>query len=110
MIEADLRGSSFKYAQMARTNLTGALLCPLEFKKEDGQSSIQRVDLSGANLRFSCLKDADLRDAVLMGVDLTNAILNGCDLRRADLTGAILNGTKMENCRLDEAIIDLKSL
>jgi uncharacterized protein YjbI with pentapeptide repeats len=109
MIEADLRGSSFKYAQMARADLTGALLCPLEFKKENGQSSLKRVDLSGANLRFTCLKDADLRDAVLMGVDLSNANLSHCDLRRADLTGAILTGAKMQGCRLDEAIIDLKS-
>ena len=110
MIEADLRGGSFKYAQMARADLTGALLCPLEFKKEDGASSLQRVDLSGANLRFSCLRDADLRDVILMGVDLTNAILEGCDLRRADLTGAILSGVQLQNCRIDDAIIDLGAL
>ena len=110
MIRADLRGSTFKYAQMARVNLTNALLCPLEFKKDNGERTIKRVDLSGANLRFSCLKNADLRDVIMMGVDLTNAILNGCDLRRADLTGAILTGVKLENCRLDEAIIDLGAL
>ena len=110
MIEADLRGSSFKYAQMARADLTGALLCPLEFKKDNGYSTLQRVDLSGTNLRFACLREADLRDAIMMGVDLTNAILEGVDLRRADLTGAILKGVKFNDCRLDDAIIDLSAL
>ena len=110
MTEADLRGSSFKYAQMARVDLTCALLCPLEFKKEDGTSTIQRTDLSGANLRFATLTGADLRDIIMMGVDLTNAILSGCDLRRADLTGAILTNAKLLNCRIDDAIIDLKAL
>ncbi len=110
MIEADLRGSSFKYAQMARVNLTCALLCPLEFKKDDGTSTIQRTDLSGANFRFATLTGADLRDVIMMGVDLTNAILNNCDLRRADLTGAILTNVKLNSCRLDDTIIDLGTL
>jgi len=110
MAGADLRGASFKYAQMARVNLSGALMCPLEFKKEVGQSTLQRIDFSGANLRYAHLNGADLRDAILMGVDLTSALLDGCDLRRADLTGAILNGAKLENCRLDGAIIDFQAL
>jgi uncharacterized protein YjbI with pentapeptide repeats len=45
-----------------------------------------------------------------MGVDLTSAILINCDLRRADMTGAIMMGVKIENCRLEDTIIDLKSL
>lgn len=105
MMHADLRGSTFKYAQMARTNLTNAKLCPLSFDN-DGNKRLQRTDLSGAGLRYSILRNADLRDCVLMGADLTNAVLAGCDLRRADLTGAILQGATFTNCNLEGTLID----
>jgi len=110
MEEADLRGSTFKYAQMARVNLNNAKLCPLVFQNADGTKRKQRVDLSGASLRYSSLRHADLRDCILMGVDLTNAVLTGCDLRRADLTGAILKGATFKDCNLGDAIIDLDAL
>ncbi len=106
---ADLRGSTFKYAKLARVDLTGAKMCPLKFIK-NGAETFQRVDLSGANLRFSLLKDTDLRDAVMMGVDLTNTIITNCDLRRADMTGAILKGVKLEGCRLEGAVIDFSAI
>ncbi len=110
MLDADLRGSSFKYAQFTRADLSDAQLCPLQFDNPDGSKRLQRVDLSGANLRYAVLRDVDLRDCILMGVDLTSAILSGCDLRRADLTGAILTGAIFDNVRLGDTIIDLESL
>jgi len=110
MIEADLRGSTFKYAHMARADLSKAKLSALEFKKPDGTKRIQRVDLSGASLRYTSLRYADLRDCILMGVDLTNAVLTGADLRRADFTGAILKGAIFEHCNMQDAVIDLTTL
>ena len=101
--DADLRASSFKYANFARADLRGALLCPLEFKREVG-SQRQRVDLSGANFRYADLSDCDLRECILMGVDLTGAVIRGSDLRKADFTGAILDRTIFEDVRVEDAV------
>lgn len=110
MNEADLRGSSLKYAEMARVTLAGALLCPLQFDNSDGSKRLQRVDLSGANLRYADLYEADFRDCIMMGVDLSGANLRGADLRRADLTGALLKGAILDDAKLEDAIIDLSGL
>lgn len=110
MENADMRGSSFKYARMTRTRFHGAQLCPLYFDNEDETKRMIRTDLSGADLRFASIQNADLRDCILMGADLTRAVLKNCDLRRADLTGAILSGAILINVKLDDAIIDLTAL
>ncbi len=110
MDAADLRGSSFKYAEMARVSLIGAMLCPLEFENKDGSKRFQHVNLSGANLRYAEISYTDLRECILMGVDLSYSILMDCDLRRADLTGALLTGCTLDNCNLEGAIIDLSAL
>ncbi|MBX2834244.1 MAG: pentapeptide repeat-containing protein [Micavibrio sp.] len=109
MIEADLRGASFKYAQLARADLTGAKMCPLEFERDD-KRYMQRLDMSGANLRYASLSGADMRDAILMGVDLSYADLRNADLRRCDLTGALLKGAKLDGARLDNAAVDSSTL
>lgn len=110
MEEADLRGSSLKYAQMSRANLQHARLCPLEFKNPDGSKRLQRANISGANLRYANLAEADLRDCILMGADLTCAVLTHCNLSRADLSGAILTGAVIDGATLDGAIIDLSGV
>jgi len=112
MEEADLRGSSYKFAQFARSNLSFAKMCPLQFEdpQNPGKKRLQRTDMSGANFRFCNILHADLRDCIFMGADLTNAIIRDCDLRRADFTGAILTGLVFENVKLDDAIIDLTSI
>lgn len=107
---ADLRGSTFTYAKFSRADLSYAQLCPLEFKNADGTKRLQRVDLSGADLRYCNLSYIDLRDCILMGADLSHAILRGADLRRADFTGALMNGTVLEDVQLDDAVIDITSL
>jgi uncharacterized protein YjbI with pentapeptide repeats len=70
MVEADLRGASFKYAKFSRANLNGARLGALEFLAGD-KKYLKRANFSGANFRFASLQEADLRDAILMGVDLS---------------------------------------
>lgn len=106
MAKADLRGSSLKNAMMSRADLADAKLGALQFNKEDGSTWLQRVNLSGANLRYAILKGADLRDAIMTGVDLSYAILIDCDLRRADLTGALLYNADLSGCLLTDALID----
>lgn len=110
MEHVDLRGSRLRNAVLTRATLRHARLSPLQFTNKDGTVRLNRVDLSGADLRFCDLQDIDLRDAILMGVDLTQADLTGADLRRADFTGAILKGAKFSKTQLDGAIIDLSTI
>ena len=107
MENADLRGSSLKNVKMTRANLCGVQFSPLQLKTENKTERLHRVDLSGADLRFSNLQNADLRDSILMGIDLTGADLTGADLRRADLTGALIKNACLDDVKLDKAIIDL---
>ena len=50
-------------------------------------ADLKGVDLSGADLQRTNLRDADLKDAILAGANL-----DGGDLRRADLEKAVLTG------------------
>ena len=106
---ADLRGSSFKHAQFARADLRGAVLCPLKFSNGGGER-LQRLDLSGANLRYTDLSECDLRDCILMGADLTGARLHNADLRRADFTGAITEHMILDGARMEDTVIDLRGV
>ncbi len=106
MESADLRGSSFKNVSMMRANLKNSRLSPLLFKNPDGSKRAQRVNFSGADLRFVNFYDADLRDAIFMDADLTQADLRGADLRRADLTGAKLINTNFDGANLNGTIMD----
>ncbi|MGH1402640.1 MAG: pentapeptide repeat-containing protein [Alphaproteobacteria bacterium] len=105
---ADLRGCSLKGCKFTRANLRGIQLCPLKFDRKGNNNKLQRVDLSGSDLRFAQLQNADLRDAILMGVDFSHADLSNADLRRADLTGATINHTIFKNVLLEGAIIDFE--
>jgi uncharacterized protein YjbI with pentapeptide repeats len=105
---ADLRGSSFKHALFSRADLSDANLSPLQFAAEGGATRLQRVNLSGANLRYCILRGANLCDAIMMGVDLSYAVLIDCDLRRADLTGAILTGADLTDCLMSGTIVEEK--
>ncbi len=110
MDNSDLRGSYLRNAVMTRVSMRSARLSPLQFTNDDSSIRINRVDLSGADLRFSDLQNIDLRDAIMMGVDLSGANLSGADLRRADLTGAILKGIKLDDANLAGAIIDFSAI
>ena len=101
-----LRGSSFRYANFARADLSNAKLTPLVFTQPDGSEWLQRVNLSESNFRYANLEGADLRHAILMGCDLSYASLKNADLRNADLTGAIYGRKDIEGARLEGAIIE----
>ena len=103
---ADLRGSSLKNAMLSRADISDANLAPLKFVNDDGSEWYQRINLTGANLRYAILKGAILHDAILTGADLSYAILIECDLRRADLRGAFLDGADMSGALTRDALID----
>ncbi|PJB71473.1 MAG: pentapeptide repeat-containing protein [Alphaproteobacteria bacterium CG_4_9_14_3_um_filter_47_13] len=108
LMKTDLRGSSLRNALLSRADLSGAQLSPLKFINQYGMEWLQRVDLSGANLRYAILRGTNLSDAILAGADLSYAILIDCDLRRADLSGALLENTDMENTMIQGASFDEK--
>ena len=109
MENIDLRGSRLRNVKMTRANLRGARLSPLQFKNKDKGIRLNRVDLTGSDLRFANFQGADLRDAILVDTDLTHADLTGADLRRANLTGAILNNTHLNEANLTKAIFKNES-
>ncbi len=106
LTEADLRGSRFINVKMNRANLRGANLSPLLFKRPDGSQRIERVNLSGADLRFVNLRDAKLSHVVFMGSNLENADLSGADLRKADLTGANIRNINLKGANTDGTVFD----
>lgn len=106
MKNADLRGSSLKNSMLTRVNLVGANFSPLLFKNADGSNRLQRVNLTGANLRYAIITEANFSDCILNGADLSYAVLHGCDLRRADLTGAILDNADFHGAKLEDVIAD----
>lgn len=108
LMEADLRGSSLKNAMLSRADLTDANLAPLKFTNPDGSEWLQRINLSGANLRYAILNGAHLQHAILNGADLSYAMLIDCDLRHADLGGALLDGADMSGANISDANIDQK--
>ncbi len=103
---SDIRGSSLKNALLTRADLTGANMAPLLFSNHDGTERLQKMDLSGANLRYAVLSGAILHDAILRDADLSYAILTNADLRRADLRGAKLTGADIEGTMMNDAIRD----
>jgi uncharacterized protein YjbI with pentapeptide repeats len=92
LAHADLRGSSFKSAILTRANLSGANLSPLHFTNEDGKAWSQRVNLSGANLRYADLRNVNLSGAVLTDTDFSFADMTGANLDGADVKGAVFGG------------------
>jgi hypothetical protein len=62
-----------------------------------------RVDLGGAYLSDTDLRDADLRGAYLCYADLSDTDLRGADLRGAYLCDAYLSGTHLSGAYLSAA-------
>src|SRR3990167_803422 len=69
-----------------------------EVEATDTRDALQKLVLTGANLR-----DANLRDANLTGADLTDANLTGANLMDANLTGANLSGADLMDANLTGA-------
>lgn len=95
---ARLSGSRFRYANLARSVLSGVWL--------------ERSDLTGADLRqarldHAHLAGANLSRASLQGANLRQADLSRADLRGADLSGAILDATILTGAQADKNTLGL---
>lgn len=90
--DARLNGSRFRYANLARSVLTGVWL--------------ERSDLTGADLRRADLDHAHLAGAILGRAMLQEANLHRADLSRADLRGANLSEAALEDAVLTSAQAD----
>lgn len=66
-------------------------------------ANMKGANLARADLRHAKLQGADLRDANLSSCNLENADLTDCDLRGANLDGAVLVRTRLVNANLTGA-------
>ena len=99
MSEANLRGNLLDQINLQNANLSGA-----DFRF----SSMRDTNLSGANLQGANLSNADLQRTVLtfanlQGADLSGALLSGANARSAKLEGASLVGTDLSFANLADA-------
>lgn len=93
-------------AILDRINLSGANLRKANLEGAHlMRADLRRACLEGANLLGAWLDGADLREANLSGADLFGAYLSHADLRKIDLRGASLERVNMVNSKLSEANI-----
>jgi hypothetical protein len=91
--DARLNGSRFRYANLARSVLTGVWL---------ERSDLTAADLRQANLDHAHLAGAILSRAMLQEANLRRADLSRADLRGADLSNATLEGALLTNVQADD--------
>jgi uncharacterized protein YjbI with pentapeptide repeats len=91
-IRPDLRGASFKEANLIGADLSKADLSDASLLgKLLTMSNLSDANLTGADLSIGVdLRDADLRRATLVRTNLGNTLADCVDLSRANLTGANL--------------------
>jgi uncharacterized protein YjbI with pentapeptide repeats len=105
----DLRGASFNFANLPRTDFTGACLEDASFEGAHlARAFLEFAQLQGAALRDAQLQGANLADAHLQGASLNAAQLQGASfvqaqLQGADLSAAQLQGTDLFNAQLQGA-------
>jgi uncharacterized protein YjbI with pentapeptide repeats len=104
--DCDVRGSSFQDARLTRCHFDGANMSPLTFKNKDGSDRILPVNMSGAVLRYSSMRNAKLAGTRFKGADLSFADFTGADLRKADLTEAKINGALFQDADMEGTIMN----
>jgi hypothetical protein len=94
--DSRLSGSRFRYANLARSVLTGVWL---------EHSDLTGADLRQASLNHAHLAGAKLSRATLAEASLDQADLRDTDLRGTDLSNTILTGAKLAGAQADSATI-----
>jgi hypothetical protein len=94
-VQVDLRGARLVAFDLARTDLSRAMLRDTDFS----QAFLHRTNLQGALLMGARFCGAFLRSAVLRGANLRDADLSGSNLLKADLREAHLNRTNFSGAR-----------
>lgn len=87
-------GVSFRDADLAEANLSGAFLAGVDLNG----ASMPRAEFVATDLRGACLQDARLD-----GGNLLESLLDGADARRASFAQARLERTRLRGAWLDEA-------
>lgn len=95
----DLAGANLLGTTLNEVDLTGANLERVNLRGADWND----VDLSGANLAGANLAGADLSGALLSDVNLAGANLQRCSLALANLSGANLTGANLTETNLSNA-------
>ena len=99
------------FQKLVKTNrcpdcdLAGAVLNRVDLSGAD----LRGANLAGARLYLAGLSGADLRNANLQGAGLGGADLAGADLRGANLTGAILAGAYLVGAKMDGSVVAAKA-
>jgi uncharacterized protein YjbI with pentapeptide repeats len=92
----DRETSHYREFDLAKANLTGALLRNLDFRK----ANLAGADLRKATLSFSDLREADLAGAKLDEAKVSGAKCGGANLANATLKGAWLDGVSFKQANL----------
>ena len=100
--DPDIRPTSLASADLARVDLSDALLCDVNFNDAD----LYRADLSGSALEDASFRGADLRRADLSGISSNFTSFVDADLRGADLTDADISNSSFDGADLRGAIFD----
>ncbi len=105
--------ATFRGAKASRSKWHGAALDDADFSG----STLERADFQGASLvrarfdrcpmRHARLAACKLVDASLLRADLFEGSLEAADLTRADLRGANLHGVELWRAKLDDARVEL---
>ena len=103
---ADLRGSSFKEANLSHAKMIGANCSSLLIGTGGAMNKFHPCDFSQARMRYAEMKGAQFKNAIFRGADLSYADLSESDLRDADFTGAIHEGTILDGAQTEGAIFD----
>lgn len=92
-------------ADLQKIDLTGANLKGSKFKHVNLRyaklrgADLSNVDFRNADLSYADLRDADLNNANFSNADLYNTDLNNADLKIANFTGANLRCAKLRNVK-----------
>jgi hypothetical protein len=110
---ANLSGASLSSVNLRHANLSGASLSYAKLSGADMRDANIRyarlinADLSNANLSYADIRNANLSNANLSNADMRNADISGADLSGADLTGALGLGSKAEEMRFAQYVLEI---
>ena len=73
-------------------------------------SGAENVDLSGASLRRSSIRDVVVYGGSWANIDFTEATLQRVELREVRLTGAVLAGVSLRDASFVDCRMDLSAI
>lgn len=105
LVDADMRGSTFKGARFNHATVREANFEPLMFGGGDTTKRFNPCDFSNASMTYADFSGCKMRMAVFKGADLTNANFKHADLRECDFTGAVMENVNLDDAQLEGAVM-----